>query len=96
VNSEVSFEWDEEHRQEKIKDRGLDIAALGPEIFKDPNVVVREDRRRDYGEDRFNAFGLVDGLRLCVCFTPRDDCIRLITIFKIHKKRWSRRYEKND
>jgi uncharacterized protein len=44
------------------------------------------DDRRDYGEARFNAFGLVNG-RLFVCtYTMRDQTYRLISVRKASKQ----------
>jgi uncharacterized DUF497 family protein len=44
------------------------------------------DDRRDYGEARFNAFGLVNG-RLFVCtFTMRGQAYRLISVRKASKQ----------
>ena len=41
-----------------------------------------QDERRDYGEVRLNAFGLVNG-RLLVCtYTRRDEAYRLISVRK--------------
>jgi uncharacterized DUF497 family protein len=44
------------------------------------------DDRRDYGEIRFNAFGLVNG-RLFVCaYTMRGQTYRLISVRKASKR----------
>jgi uncharacterized DUF497 family protein len=49
------------------------------------------DARRDYGEPRTNAFGLVQG-RLHVCtYTIRDGKVRVISVRKANareQKRW--------
>ncbi|GHU71089.1 hypothetical protein FACS189450_06550 [Spirochaetia bacterium] len=92
MNTEIVFEWDEEKRQRILAERGLDIVILAPILLDDPNVVIKQDIRRNYPEDRFLAWGLVDGTRLCLCFTPRNDKIHLITIFKMHKKQWEKHY----
>ena len=47
----------------------------------------------------FNAYGISNGRRLRVCFTMRsDNIIRVISMFKVHKKEWNRHYgiEKNN
>ena len=88
--------WDEGKRNENIKKRGLDIAILAPKVFEDPDAQIEPDLRKDYGEDRFLIYGLADDLRLCICFTPREDVIWLITIFKLHKKDWEKHYVKKD
>jgi uncharacterized DUF497 family protein len=63
---------------------------FGPLVLEDPDVAIEPDERKNYGEARCRAFGMVDGLRLCLCFTERGDSIRLITISRVHKKTWSK------
>jgi uncharacterized DUF497 family protein len=71
------FEWDPEksNRNEVQRGFGFDYASL---IFKD-EVLVTEDRRRNYGEDRFVATGTVDEKLLVVVFTWREDRVRIIS-----------------
>lgn len=52
-----------------------------------------EDDRRDYGEQRFRAFGLIDGRPHSVVFTVRGSAMRLISFRRAHAKEW-RRYER--
>ena len=93
-NFGLVFEWDEEKRQKNIKKRGLDFATLAPLVLADPNVVIKQDERQDYGEERWQAYGAVNGLCLCVCFTLRGNIVRLITIFRLNKKDWEKCYER--
>jgi uncharacterized DUF497 family protein len=59
--------------------------ALGAEVLRSWVGQIIDDRR-DYGEARFNAFGLVNG-RLFVCtYTMRDQTYRLISIRKASKQ----------
>lgn len=76
----MQFEWNEEKRQDTIKDRGVDFlyAAL---IFEG-ETLTREDDREDYGETRFMSLGLVDGVPYIVIHTKRGDNTRLITAWK--------------
>ena len=92
----VKFEWDDDKRQKNIDKRGLDIAILAPMVLYSQNTVFRADIRQDYGEERWLAFGIVHNVRLCVCFTLREDVVRLITIHKVNKKDWENYYGKND
>ena len=94
MNNDLVFEWDEIKRQKNINERGLDIAALAPLVLADPNVVIEQDDKIDYGEERYRAYGSVADLRLCVCFTMRQNVIRLITIFKLNKNDWRKCYER--
>jgi uncharacterized DUF497 family protein len=59
--------------------------ALGAEVLMN-RVGQIDDDRRDYGEARFNAFGLVNG-RLFVCtYTMRGQTYRLISVRKASKQ----------
>jgi len=55
-------------------------------------VVIELDARKDYGEDRYQAYGMAGDLRICVCFTPREEAIHLITIHRMHEKNWGKHY----
>jgi len=90
----VEYEWFEGKRQEILATRGIDIVITGPQILADPNVVIEQDNRQNYGEERFLAYGMVEGERLCLCFTLREGKIHLITVFKMHKNQWEKHYGK--
>ena len=76
----MEFEWDEVKRLKVIAERRVDMlyAAL---IFDGP-VVSRIDDRKDYGETRLIALGLVEDECFVVVYTRRGDTIRLITAWK--------------
>ena len=85
------YSWDPEKRDQNIKERGLDMVRLADDIFNDPNVVIEQDVR-GYGEERYLAYGLVGEKRLCLCFTPRNGKMHLITVYKIHERIWRKHY----
>jgi uncharacterized DUF497 family protein len=91
----IELEYDPVKNQRNIDERGLpfDLAVF---IFADPDVVIMQDLRKDYGEPRFLAYGLVEGMRLRLCFTPRGKKIRVIGLHQVHKKAWEKHYGKND
>jgi len=91
----LEFEYDPEKNRRNISERGLpfDLAEF---VLSDPNVVTECDYRKDYGEERFLSYGKVEGLRLCLCWTPRNGKIRVITLFKVHKNEWEKHYGKDD
>ncbi len=76
----MEFEWDEAKRAETYRKHGIDFleAAL---IFEN-DVLEKEDTRRDYGEKRMIALGMVDGEVYTVVYTKRDSVYRLITAWK--------------
>jgi uncharacterized DUF497 family protein len=79
---EISF--DPEKDEWTLKERGLSL-ALGQEIIR-TSVHTEYDGRKDYGEDRFIAFGYV-GTRLHVCvFTVRGDVYRIISVRKANDR----------
>lgn len=53
------------------------------------DVVVR-DRRRDYNEERFNAFGILAGHPYCLTFTVRDGRVRAISLRRARAKEYRR------
>jgi uncharacterized DUF497 family protein len=95
VENEIILEWDDDKRQKVMTERQIDFADA-IEVLTDQNVAIHTDDRCDYGETRMNAFGISKGRHLRVCFTPRDDKIRIITMNKVGKKEWGKYYEKND
>jgi uncharacterized DUF497 family protein len=66
---DVRYSWDAAKSAANLRERGFDF-AFATLVFDQPTVVV-EDLRRDYGERRFVAIGLADGLHLTVVFTDR-------------------------
>ena len=91
MSSEIIFEWNEEKRLRNIAEHGVDFAeAVG--VLSDLRVSLYADNRKDYGEERFNAYGVSNGRRLRLCFTLREGKIRVITIFKVHNKEWEKYY----
>ena len=48
----MDFEWDDAKNDACFTDRGFDFAYVA-HAFLDENRIVSEDRRWDYGEDRY-------------------------------------------
>jgi hypothetical protein len=92
VGKALKYSWDERKRQENISKRGLDIVLLADKVFADPNVVIEPDVKKDYGEDRFHAYGMADNLRIRICFTLRGERLHLITVHRMHRKPWEKHY----
>ena len=73
----MDFEWDEAKRQANILKHGIDfVDAIA--IFLG-RVEENEDRRRNYGEQRFRNFGETDGEVLHVVSTWRGEKRRIIS-----------------
>jgi uncharacterized DUF497 family protein len=75
----LDFEWDENKRQQVIRQRGVDMlyAAL---IFE--GVVLTRPDDRTYGETRQLSLGMVDDECFVVVHTERSGRTRLITAWK--------------
>jgi uncharacterized protein len=80
----MEFEWDEAKHAKTLRERGIgfDDAAR---IFVRP-VLIWQDSRRYYGEDRFRAVGETDGDILHVAFTWRGDVMRIISARRANRK----------
>ena len=65
----MDFEWDTDKSALNARTRYFDF-AFARLVFEGP-CLVREDRRRDYGERRMIAVGRVEGVHLTVVYTDR-------------------------
>jgi uncharacterized DUF497 family protein len=79
----VAIEFDPRKDEENLDRHGLRLAAFDG-FDADPAVI--EDRRFDYGERRFRAFGRIAGRGFCVVYTIRDGNMRLISFRRAHEK----------
>jgi hypothetical protein len=69
---------------------GLSLADAA--AFELSQTIVEADRRRDYSEARFRAFGRVEGGAGCLVFTVRSGEVRAISYRRAHAKEM-RRYD---
>ena len=79
----MNYEWDEAKRLTNLRKHGIDFVDV-PAMF-DGDIVVIEDNRYDYGEQRFVTFGLLQWQAIAVVNTEREDCIRIISARKATK-----------
>ena len=77
------FTWDERKRKVNLAKHSIDFRDAY-EIFDGPLVIV-EDTREDYGEPRYVALGLLQGVVVSVAYTERRDEVRIISIRKALK-----------
>lgn len=78
----MEFSWDPKKDLLNRKDHeglGFESAKL---VFNDPNLVLEEDRVDEYGEQRWHATGLANGVVLVVVHVYRkaDDGKEIIRI----------------
>ena len=76
----MRFTWDEAKRQANLAKHGLDFADAW-QVFED-EVVMLEDDRFDYGEDRYVTIGVLRDELVSIVHTWEDDTIRLISMRK--------------
>ena len=76
--AEMEFEWDEAKNSACFERRGFDFAHAVRAFF-DPQRIVAQDRRRDYGEDRYRLLGTIEGRAYVVVYTVRGSAIRIIS-----------------
>jgi len=88
------FEWDDEKAARNLARHGVSFEAARL-AFEDPFAVVREDRRRDYGENRYVLLGIVENHLLAVVHTQRDARIRIISA-RLAEPRERRRYHEEN
>jgi uncharacterized DUF497 family protein len=91
----IVIEYDFAKNQRNIEERGISF-DLAEFVLTDPNMKWEIDGRHDYGEPRYIAYGLVEGMRLRLCWTPRGNKIRVISLYQVHKKEWEKHYGEND
>jgi uncharacterized protein len=76
----MNFTWNETKRQANLKKHGLDFADA-VHVFSGP-LVLYEDNRADYGEQRMIGIGLLDGLVVLIVHVESNDEIRIISMRK--------------
>lgn len=82
----MQFEWDEAKRRANILKHGVDFLDA-PEMFTGLNpMLVMQDTREDYPEDRFIGVGSSKGRIMVIIFTePAPETIRIISLRKALK-----------
>jgi uncharacterized DUF497 family protein len=80
----MEFEWDEAKRAINLAKHGLDFVDV--EKLDWAKAVIIPDLRHDYGEDRLQAFSLLDGRLLQVTFTHRGQVFRLVSFRHASRK----------
>lgn len=72
------YTWDESKRQANLAKHGLDFADA-EKVFAGPLVLI-EDSRHEYGEQRMIGIGLLDFLVVLIVHVEADDEIRVISM----------------
>ena len=88
----MAIEWDEAKNEANFAKHGLRLDSF--EGF-DSEPVVLVDVRRVYGEERFRAFGRIDGVPSSIAYATRGRNVRLISVRRAHEKEVTR-YERQE
>jgi len=75
------FEWDEAKAAANIRKHKISFQEAC-RVFDDLFVLIEQDLNEDFGEDRYIATGLVEGVLLTVIYTERGVRIRIISARK--------------
>lgn len=91
----MTFEWDESKNEQNIRKHGFDFADAEQVMTGPLPFYACLDRREDYGEDRWQGIGVLDGVVVVMIFftEPQTHVIRIISMRKATKNE-RREYEK--
>jgi uncharacterized DUF497 family protein len=84
------FEWDDAKAGQNLANHGVsfETARLA---FEDPFGIGRENRRHEYGEDRYLLLGMVEQRLIAVAYAQRGARLRIISA-RLAEPRERRRY----
>ena len=88
------LEWDDEKAAQNLANHSVSFEAARL-AFSGAFAVIREDRRQNYGEDRFILLGTVQERLLAVSYTMRDERVRIISA-RFAEPRERRRYHEEN
>jgi len=80
----VIYVWDEAKRADNLAKHGIDFSLV--EGFEWDTALIAPDARRDYGELRFSAFGLIEDRLFNLVFTPRAGQVRVISLRRANRR----------
>lgn len=81
----MEFEWNEDKSNRCFLERGFDFAYVLKAFF-DEHKLISEDKRFDYGEQRYQLIGQIEGRHFFVVFTLREGVRRIISARKANKR----------
>jgi uncharacterized protein len=80
----MAISYDPAKRDEALSERGLDFADA-EKIFAGLTLTL-PDLRRDYGEDRFQTYGLLDERLVMVVWTQRGEDRHVMSMRKCNER----------
>ncbi len=82
--SVMKIDFDPDKNALNIALRGISFEDAAR--FEWSSALVVPDERRDYGEPRYRAFGIIDNRLHALVFTPREGGIRVISLRKANRR----------
>ena len=86
----MEISYDAEKREWTLRERGLDFEDA-VHVFAGPEYTILDDRF-DYGEERFQTYGLLEGRLVTLVWTPRGGGRHIISMRKCNDRE-KKRYE---
>jgi uncharacterized DUF497 family protein len=80
----VKITFDPNKRQATLRERSIDF--LDAEKVLLGRTYTKEDLRADYGEQRFQTIGFLDGRMVMVVWTPRSSARHIISMRKCNER----------
>jgi uncharacterized protein len=74
------YSWDERKRVSNLKKHGVDFAIVKDFDFE--TALVLRDERKNYGEERYRAYGTIKGRLHALVFIRREGRVRVISLRK--------------
>jgi uncharacterized DUF497 family protein len=84
----VEITFDPAKNERNLRERGLNFEIVSEFDFK--SAILSPDTRKNYGEVRIRALGLIAGKLHALVFTLRDGTIRVISLRKANRKERNR------
>jgi uncharacterized protein len=81
----MEFEWDQDKSDACFTERGFDFAYV-LQAFMDAGRMIQKDSRWDYGEDRYQLLGAIDGRVFFLVYTVRGTMLRIISARKVNQR----------
>jgi uncharacterized DUF497 family protein len=90
----MAITYDPAKRERTLRERGLDFEDAAA-VFASSTLNI-PDLRRNYGEPRINTIGYLDNRMVIICWTPRGDDRRVISMRKANDREKARYQKQSD
>lgn len=84
----MRISYDAEKRRLTLEHRGLDFEHA-VQVFSGPEYTLIDDRF-DYGEERYQTYGLLEDRLVLVVWTPRGEARHVISMRKCNERERAR------